>query len=40
MRLALRIGRRIAIFAVSLLGASLLIFVVTKAPFVTPGVRS
>jgi len=31
MRLALRIGRRIAIFAVSLIGASLLIFAVTKA---------
>jgi peptide/nickel transport system permease protein len=31
MRLALRIGRRIAIFAISLIGASLLIFAVTKA---------
>ena len=31
MRLALRIGRRIAIFAVSLIGASLLIFAITKA---------
>lgn len=31
MRLALRIGRRIGIFAISLIGASLLIFAVTKA---------
>lgn len=31
MRVALRIGRRIAIFAISLIGASLLIFAVTKA---------
>ena len=31
MRLALRIGRRIAIFAVSLIGASVLIFAVTTA---------
>ena len=31
MRLALRIGRRIGIFAISLVGASLLIFMITKA---------
>ena len=31
MRLALRIGRRIAVFAISLIGASLLIFAITKA---------
>lgn len=31
MRVALRIGRRIAVFAISLIGASVLIFAVTKA---------